>query len=338
MIFNEQIFKDVIRGEYAAYADDTGALRTKRFTDYQTSVFAQRCPTSTYQQAGMRLDFYTDAQAIEMAFRYDHLTSRIFLSVDIYEDDVMTYSFVEKNAFDIKSGSFRHEFEKQGRKRVTVYLPYSVELIFDRIELTGESFVEPYLDYSAYAYMIGDSITHGFDAERTSQSYACVAQRRLGIDIINQGVGGYVFLEKSLDPELFANKKQPDIITIAYGTNDWAGKTNEDFCRDIDAYFVRLREIYPATPVLVITPVWRAAYYVTTKVGKFDYACSYIAEAAKKHENIYVLDGDKLVPHVYDYFRDVRLHPNDAGFATYGAGVADAIADILGIKPKMYFI
>ncbi len=338
MIFTKEIFKKLLRGACGVHEDEDGALRTSRFTPMQAEVIARRCPNNVYQQPGMRLDFWTDAESISMAFRYTHLTSRIFMSVDVYEDGVMTYSFVEQNALDIKSGAFTHVFEKKGKKRVTVFLPFSLELIFDKIELTGESYAEPYTDYSGYIYMIGDSITHGADCERTSQSYANIVLRRLDLDGINQGVGGYVFCADSIDPALFEGKRSPDIITVAYGTNDWSGKSHEDFCRDTDEFFVRLREVYPTVPVLVITPVFRAAHYVTTRVGTLDFARSYICDSAKKHENIYVLDGDKIVPHLYDYFRDVRLHPNDAGFATYGACVSDAVCEILGIMPKVHFI
>ena len=301
-------------------------------------VISKRCPNSVYQQPSMRLDFYTDATSISMAFAYERFTSRIFTSVDVYEDGVMTYSYVENNAFDAKRGKFTFAFEKRGKKRVTVFFPFGLELAFESISLDGESYALPYTDYSAFAYMIGDSITHGADCERSSQSYVNVAQRRLDLDVLNQGVGGYVFCADSLDPALFEGKRQPDIITVAYGTNDWSGKTKEAFCGDIDAFFVRLREIYPDIPVIAITPVFRAAHYVETKAGTFEFARDYITQAAKKHENIYVLDGDKLVPHLYDYFRDVRLHPNDAGFAVYGACVAEAIAEVLGIEPAVPFI
>lgn len=338
MRFTKDIFESVLRGAHSVFEDEQGRLHTVRFTDTQKEVISKRCPNNVWQQPGMRLDFYTDAEGIRMAFDYTHFTSRIFMSVDIYEDGVMTYSYVEKNAFDAHAGGFDFKLEKKGRHRVTVFLPFSLELVFTNIELYGESFIEPYSDYSAFVYMIGDSITHGADCEKTSQSYANVALRRLDLDVINQGVGGYVFCADSLDPTLFEGKKQPDAITVAYGTNDWSSKEKEAFCRDVDEFFVRLREIYPSIPVLVITPVFRAAHYVVTKAGTFEAAREYIAESAKKHENVFVLDGDKLVPHIYDYFRDVRLHPNDAGFATYGQGVADALSEILGIRPHVYFI
>ena len=338
MKFTKEIFDSVLRGAYKTTDDEQGCLHTVRFTDAQKEVISKRCPNNVYQQPGMRLDFYTDAESISMAFKYTHFTTRIFMSVDIYEDGVMTFSYTEKNAFDAHHGSFTHTFEKKGRRRVTVFLPFSLELVFECIELVGESFVEPYEDYSAFVYMIGDSITHGADCERTSQSYANVAIRRLDLDAINQGVGGYVFCADSLDTALFEGKRQPDAITVAYGTNDWSMKEKEDFCRDIDEYFVRLRELYPSVPVLVITPVYRAGHYIVTKAGTFEFAREYIKNSAKAHDNFYVLDGDKLVPHIYDYFRDVRLHPNDAGFATFGVGVADALSEILDIRARPYFI
>ena len=338
MKLTRDIFDRVLRGAYSTYEDDAGRLCTVRFTDRQKEVIARRCPNNIFQQAGMRLDFYTDAESITMAFEYTHFTTRIFMSVDIYEDGVMTYSYVEKNALDAKHGEFTCTFEKKGKKRVTVYLPFSLELIFENIELAGASFVEPYTDYSGYIWMIGDSITHGADCERASQSYANITMRYLDLDGINQGVGGYVFCADSLDGALFEGKRPPDVITVAYGTNDWAGKEKDAFCRDVDEFFARLRELFPTTPVLVITPVFRAGHYITTKVGSLDFARSYITESAKTYNNVYVLDGDKLVPHIYDYFRDVRLHPNDAGFFTFGQGVADALSSILGIRPKTFFI
>ena len=336
MIFDKETFDSVLRGAYTTYTLEDGALCTRRFSDIQRAVIEPKIPNCPHHHAGMRLDFYTDAESIEMEFRYNRLTSRIFYSVDVYEDGVMTYSYVEKNAVDHKKGKPSHTFEKKGRKRVTVFLPYAIDLAFERIELTGESYIEPYTEYSGYVWMMGDSITHGYDAQITSQSYAAIAMRRLDLDGINQGAAGYVFDADLIDPALFEGRKRPDIITVAYGTNDWNTKTREDFCRDIDEFFARLNEVYPGIPVLVITPIFRGAHYTTSKVGTFYFARDYIASTAKKYDNNYVLDGDKMVPHIYDYFRDVRVHPNDAGFATYGAYVADAISEILGIRPRTF--
>ena len=338
MLFTKEIFEAALRGAESVYEDERGALCTNRFTEAQKTVISKRVPTVPYHNAGMRLDIITDAESISMSFRCLRLTSRIFFSIDIYEDGVLCYSYIEKNSFDRRSGEFDYKFEKKGEKRVTVYLPYSADLAFDKIELSGESFVRPYEDYSCFVYMIGDSITHGYDAEITSQTYANIVMRRLNADGINQGAAGYVFCADSLDPALFDGKRQPDIITVAYGTNDWSGKQREDFVRDAEAFFDRICDIYPDTPILYITPIFRASHYIPTAAGEFDQACETLAQIAKRHDNVYVLDGDKMVPHLYGFFRDVRLHPNDAGFATYGACVSDAVAHILGIRPKTFLI
>lgn len=338
MLFTKEMFDLTLRGAVSTYEDERGALCADRFTNAQREEISKRVPAAPYHNAGMRFDFVTDAESIAMSFRIKRLTSRIFLSIDIFEDGVLTYSYIEKNTFDKRHGSFEYNFEKKGEKRITVYLPYSADLAFDVIELSGESFVRPYTEYSSYIYMMGDSITHGYDAEITSASYANIVMRRLDADGINQGAAGYVFCADSIDPELFAGKRKPDIITVAYGTNDWAHKTKDDFTRDTVAFFDRLCEIYEGIPILCITPVFRAGYYIDTAAGNFAWAREFITESAKKHENVYVLDGDKLVPHVYDFFRDVRLHPNDAGFASYGAHVGDAVAHILGIRPKTFLI
>ena len=338
MLFNRETLASVLRGACEVYENEDGSLAARRFTEYQRATIGAVLPTVPYHNAGMRLDFYTDAEAIRMAFRCTRITSRIFISIDVYEDTVMTYSYAERNTEDNRTGEFSHTFEKKGKKRVTIYLPYSADLAFDRIELVGESFIEPYQEYSGYIYMMGDSITHGYDAEVASQTYVNVVMRHLDLDGINQGAAAYSFHAESLDPALFEGKRQPDIISIAYGTNDWNGKSEENFRRDIDEFFSRLREIYPTTPVLVITPIYRASHYIPTKAGTFEFAREYLRTVAHKYDGVYVLDGDKMVPHIYDYFRDVRLHPNDAGFATYGMLVSDAVAEILNIRPKVHFI
>lgn len=338
MIFTKELFDSVLRGALDTDVLDDGAFYARRFTDAQRGVIEPKIPNCPHHNAGMRFDFFTDAESLTMEFRYTRLTSRMFYSVDVYEDGVMTYYYREENDVDHKRGAFTHAFEKKGKKRVTVYLPYSVDLAFEKIELKGESFIEPYNDYSGYIWMMGDSITHGYDARIASQTYANIVMRRLDLDGINQGAAGYVFDADLLDPSMFEGKKLPDIITIAYGTNDWSTKTKEEYCHDIDEFFARLRDLYPDIPVIVITPIFRGAHYTSSKVGTFYFAREYLASVAKKYDNTYVLDGDKMVPHIYDYYRDVRVHPNDSGFSSYGALVGDAVAEVLGIRPKTFLI
>ena len=338
MRVTEEIFKSIIKGSVTAYEDEQGRLRTTRFTPYQSEVIARSIPRNVYQQAGMRLDFYTDAEALEMAFLYAHNTSRLFMSVDVYVDGLMSYVYREPNCVDNKSGEFSYTFEKKGRKHVTVYLPFSVELYITKLELDGATYAVPYDDYSGFVYVIGDSITQGFDTDYTSYSYVNIAMRRLNLDYINQGVGGFFYEAESLDEHLFDGSRKPDMILLSYGSNDWSRKTREDFEAETEEYYKRLREIYPDIPVLSLTPVWRSDSYKVTKAGSFEYVRSFITATALAYEGIYVLNGDKLVPHMSEFFRDVRLHPSTLGFESYGIAVSDSIEKILGITPPTPFL
>ena len=338
MRVTEEIFKNIIRGSVSAYEDEQGRLRTTRFTPYQSEVISRSIPRNVYQQAGMRLDFYTDAESIDMAFLYAHNTTRLFMSVDVYVDGLMSYVYREPNCVDTKSGEFRYTFEKKGRKRVTVYLPFSVELYITRLELEGAEYVTPYEDYIGFVYVKGVSITQGFDTDYTSYSYVNIAMRRLNLDYINQGVGGYYYEAESLDEHLFDESRKPDMILLSYGSNDWSRKDRDSFEADTEAYYTRLREIYPDIPVLSVTPVWRSDCYKVTKVGSCDYVRSFITATALAYEDIYVLNGDKMVPHSSEFFRDVRLHPNTLGFESYGIAVSDAIQKILKLEPQTPFL
>ena len=50
------------------------------------------------------------------------------------------------------------------------------------------------------------------------------------------------------------------------------------------------------------------------------------------YPTIHVISGLPLVPHDEAYFGDLRLHPNDAGFAEYAAKLIAAIGSA-GIAP-----
>ena len=74
--------------------------------------------------------------------------------------------------------------------------------------------------------MFGDSITHGYDALNPSFSYANRLADLLNADFVNKGIGGERFF-----PTLAQLKDdiEPDYITVAYGTNDWAHSPKEVF-------------------------------------------------------------------------------------------------------------
>lgn len=97
---------------------------------------------------------------------------------------------------------------------------------------------------------MGDSITQGFGPLRSAHTYVSVANRLLNYDIINQGIGGYIY-----DKNVLVNMEgySPDKIIISLGTNQYGTES----MKDVEEYYERLSEVYGDRPVLCITPIWR---------------------------------------------------------------------------------
>ena len=55
--------------------------------------------------------------------------------------------------------------------------------------------------------------------------------------------------------------------------------------------------------------------------------CEMIKRVAGSYENVTIVDGFKLVPHLSEYYLD-NLHPNIIGAETYGRNLAEHIRRI----------
>ena len=102
---------------------------------------------------------------------------------------------------------------------------------------------------------IGDSITQGMVANGPAGSYAALLARTLGADLRNHGIGGHIF-----DPEIVTDTGdwQPHLVTVAYGTNDWAGgHTRERITTNASELLTAIRCAHPQSPIVLVTPLWR---------------------------------------------------------------------------------
>ncbi|MDO4488011.1 MAG: SGNH/GDSL hydrolase family protein [Eubacteriales bacterium] len=156
----------------------------------------------------------------------------------------------------------------------------------------------------------------------------------LNAEILNQAIGGYWFEGASLDDELKSLK--PDLITVAYGTNDYSlSETLEIFINGARGFMDRLTEIFPDTPVLAIMPIWRADRKFHDRSRMLDYsstdAFAALREMYAGYSNVTVLE-DTYFPTSPDFLNsEDRLHPNDLGFTFYADAVTDASKKLLNI-------
>ena len=59
--------------------------------------------------------------------------------------------------------------------------------------------------------------------------------------------------------------------------------------------------------------------------GPFSFAEETICAATKDLPNVTVIRGYDLIPHEENLYGDLRLHPNDEGFAHYAANLFETI-------------
>jgi len=178
------------------------------------------------------------------------------------------------------SGHFEASLSK-GEKRITLYLPNLWIATLSNITLDEGAFVKKH-EKKKKLLMMGDSITHGFDAYFPSLSYANLIAKKFDFDMTNQAIGGEMFKEASL-PE--SSSLTPDYITVAYGTNDWSWseKTLEECVENARKYFKKLTSLYKSSKIIYISPLYRGDNKRITSVGDLDTAIQSFSSVAREY-------------------------------------------------------
>ncbi len=307
---NEQL-KGIYFGALHFKETEDGYLQAFQFTDRQMEYFKKvsdfwydRCMASTSKT----LEFTT--KATEINFEYKFLWFGSEDSIELEVDGLIKDIFYVKDIKDKSSISFSLP---EGKKNVVIYLPADATIILRNFEINAD-FV-PAVKKPKVLWL-GDSITQGYGPLRSACTYVSVANRLLKYDILNLGIGGYVYDKNSLMDMGY----RPDKIIVALGTNQYG----EETMQPVEDYYKTLTEIYGTTPVLCITPIWRGD---TADNAKLPVYCENIKKICSKYKNISIVDGYSLVPHLSEYYLD-KLHPNQLGAEIYGRNLVEKIKEL----------
>lgn len=306
---NEQL-KRIYYGAYSFRDTEDGYVQAFQYTQEQMQYFKEasefwyeRCTASNSKT----LEFYTVATQISLEYKVIWAGSED--SLELAVDDLICEIIYVKDLSKEGEISF---ILPAGKKKVTVYLPADATTLIRNLEINAD--VIP-VEKKGKVLWMGDSITQGFGPMRSAHTYVSVANRLLNYDVLNQGIGGYVY-----DKEVLVRMDgyDPDKIVISMGTNQYGTET----MREIEEYYERLAAVYGDRPVLCITPIWRGDSPDGEPVLiRF---CHKLKEICSKYPNITVVDGFQLVPHLPEYFLD-NLHPNALGAEIYGRNLVLAI-------------
>ena len=288
-----------------------GWLQAYQYDEKQMDYFRNSPVTFWYDRS-----FASSAKTIELttaatkiSFGYKFIWKGSEDTVELYVNGLAhTIHYVK----DIPGeGTLSFDMEP-GEKQVIIYLPADATLLVRDFEINA--------DYTPAqkgekVLWIGDSITQGYGPLRSSHTYVSVANRLLNYDILNQGIGGYVYDKNTMVP---MEGYRPDKIIISMGTNQFGSETMEA----VEEYYKQLKEVYGNTPVLCITPIWRGD--CQDRYDVFVRFCENVKRIAGQYANVIVVDSFTLVPHLEEYYLD-KLHPNCLGMELYGRNLADAI-------------
>ncbi|MBQ9132052.1 MAG: SGNH/GDSL hydrolase family protein [Clostridia bacterium] len=312
----EQI-KSITQGA-VRFAEVDGGLMPCRFTEAQERAYEGYSADfykKTFASAGIRLEMLTDSKSISMEVELTPASSRSYACFDIYANGALLKNCrCSVNGDRTKATVCSELPESKKPLEVTVYFPWSASTVIGSVTLEDGASVEP-IKRPLTMINFGDSITHGYDCTNPSFSYASRLTDALHAEAVNKGIGGEIFY-----PTLASLKDDldPDIITVAYGTNDWSHSTKVAFDRDAKEFYEILSKNYPKAKIFAISPLWRHNMDSTEKdVGPFSYVYDYLAKVTADLPNVTLINGLELVPHEWRCFPGDGLHPNDEGFRHY---------------------
>ncbi len=294
---------------------EKGYLGFYHYDDKQMDYLLNRDASFWYPRSkfssSVTLEFKTKSTFISFDYKIVEVGS--YDSVDVYVNS-FPYQVVKADGLGNK-GTLSFSLP-EGDKKVTVYFPIDLNLQIKNF-VTEQPLRK--IKKSHKVLWLGDSITQGYGTFLTGETYVNVANRALNYDILNQGIGGYIFDSKILTK---MDGYTPDKIIVSFGTNHYKA---DDFLGQVSAYFKQLNAIYKDIKTLVITPIFRCDD--GSDLEKLKWAGKEIERICSAYSNVAVVNGFTLVPNVAQYFFD-GLHPNALGANYYGKNLVEFIKKI----------
>jgi len=307
-------FRPFIHGSYE-FTYKNGYVGFCRFSREQTEYlkFNDFFYRRAFFSGSVTLEFKTENCRFEFDYVIADVSSKDTLDVLINGKRVYSYKLTEMEEKG-RLGFTVENIAGNAINEVVVYFPIDADFAIKNFKVSNK--ISP-IKRNIKVLWIGDSITQGYGTFQTSETFVNVCRKKLGFDVLNQGIGGYYHDAKYL---MSLKKFIPDRIIVSMGTNlhDWADKEVR-----IAEFYDILKKIYGNVKTLTVTPLWRndeAANkdeLVRTRL---------LIEKECNKYGMPVVNGEELIPHDNKMFFD-NLHPNSFGAETCAANLCKFITD-----------
>lgn len=285
-------------GVYRVREED-GWFYFDRFNESQKK-YLRTVDESFYRHAllssGVTLEFITSSQSFSFNYRFVMKESKD--SFDLFVDgkrvDQRFVSLLEDE------GEMKFENLTKGQKRVALFFPFDTGVAIKNFSCFD---VEP-IEKKTKVLWVGDSITQGYGAYQSGDTYLDCFQRISGFDILNQGLAGY-YCDPSFDLKL--SGYDPDFLVLSEGTNQHKRETAFE---EVKKTIINLQKDYPNKTLFVISPLRRFDNDFDAK--KLNALRDYMNGPLAEELHYYPIDGLSLLSPNPSLYFDL-LHPNSEG-------------------------
>ena len=275
----------------------------------------QLSTSNTISSTGVRLDFETDSSMFTF-------TSSMKSKIEVYINGKL-------EATSYSDTYIRNLDTSNKMNRVTLFLPSHGYGDISSLSI-DEGAVCTRHEFDTTFLFVGDSITQGWNSGVDSLAFAPTVSMHYNAESIIFGVGGAKFNADFLGDK-YDSSFSPEVIIIAYGTNDWAVNTSKtDLRNNMSAVIEKLQGWYPDAQLIGISPIWRFdanASKFNNYNMTFEEARAVIADVYSEY-NIPCIDGYDMVSHESSKYAD-DVHPNKEGFIEYSGNLISELDKIL---------
>ena len=325
MKLNFEQIKALVHGA-ARIEEVEGRIDLHRFTKEQQDMYesvSEDFFIKSFATSNISLEFDTDSEMLGLEVSVKGGSSNCFFAHSILVDGERIGELSGTVESTVERTVFAKEFAlKSGMKRVRVAFPWSAASSIVSVTLDDDAKIVP-VTKDCKMLIYGDSITQGYSAREPEHAYAVQLATFMNAEARNKAIGAEHFYPPLA---LLKDDFEPDVIVVAYGTNDWSHHLKEEFEETCVGFYTNLRNSYPNTKIYALTPLWRKNLHDNKPIGvPLSYIAEYIKGVAANLSDITVIDCFDFIPHELQYYQADGLHPADAGFDYYAKNLWNAL-------------